>query len=79
MKAERNISFIEACKIASAESEGMLAQGGRDTAAVVVARSGPTLPATRTVHAQTDLTWPRGQEHPSVFPLSASSSRQQTT
>ena len=81
MKAERNITFIEARKIASAESEGRSAQGSRTAAAVVASKSGPTLPVTRSVHAQTqtDLTWPKLQEKPSVLPSSASSTSQQTT
>ena len=62
---------IEARKIVSAESEGRSAQGGRTAAAVVASRSGPTLAATRSVEVQTDLTWPKGQEEPSVLPPSA--------
>ena len=78
LKAERSISFIEARKIASAESEGRSAPGGRRAAAVASSRaavagsrSGPTLPATRSIEVQTDLTWPKGQDEPSVIPPSA--------
>jgi len=39
VKAERGISFIEARKIVTAESEGRPAQGGRTTAAVVASKS----------------------------------------
>jgi len=45
----------------------------------VASRSGPTLPATLAVHTQTELTWPKGQEEPSVLPPSASSPSQKTT
>jgi len=86
LKAERNITFIEARKIASTESEGRSAPGGRTAAAVVGSRaaaagsrSGPTPPATRSVEVQTDLTWPKGQEVPSALPPSASFTPQHAT
>jgi len=79
VKAERNITFIEARKIVSAESEGRPAQRGRTTAAVVASRSGLAPPAIRSVEVQTDLTWPKGQEQPITLPPSASSTSQQTT
>jgi len=69
VKAEKGISFIKARKIASTESEGRSAPGGCTAAAVAGSRaaiagsrSGPTLPATRSIEVQTDLTWPKGQE-----------------
>jgi len=79
LKAEKGISFIEARKIVSAESEGRSVQGGRTAAAVVASRSGRTQPVTRSVEVQTDLTWPKGQEVPSVLPPSASSTSQRAT
>ena len=79
VKAERNITFIEARKIVSAESEGRPAQRGRTTAAVVASRSGLAPPAIRSVEVQTDLTWPKGQEQPTTLPPSASSTSQQAT
>ena len=78
VKAERGISFIEARKIVSAESEGRLAQGGRTTAAVVASKSGAIQPTTRSLEVQTDLTWPEGQKAPSVLPPSARSTCQHT-
>jgi len=81
VKAEKGISFIEARKIVSAESEGRSAHGGRKAAAVVASRSGPTQPVTRSVEVQTDLKWPKGQEAhvPSVLPPSSSSTSQRAT
>jgi len=81
VKAERDISFIEARKIISAESEGRPAQAGRTTAAMVASNSDPTQPTTRSLQVQTDLKWPEGQKIPSVFPPYASSTCQhiQTT
>jgi len=79
VKAEKGISFIEACKIVSAESEDRSAQGGRTVAAVVASRSGPTQPVTHSVEVHTDLTWLKGQEVPSVLPPSASSTSQCAT
>jgi len=76
---ERNITFIEARKIVSAESEGRPAQGGRTATAVVASRSGLTPPAIRSVEVQTDLTWPKGLEQPTTVPSSAGSTSQQTT
>ena len=66
-------------KIASTEIEGRSAQGGRTAAAVVASRTGPTQPVTRSVEVQTHLTWPKGQEVPSVLPPSASSTSQRAT
>ena len=84
-KAEKGISFIEARKIASTESEGRSAPGGRTAAAVVGSRaavagsrSGAT-PITRSVEVQTDLTWPKGHKVPSVLPPSASFTSQHAT
>ena len=79
VKAERSISFVEARRIVTAETEGRSAQGGRTAAAVVASRSSPTLPATCAVATQTDLTWPKGQKEPSVLPPPASLSSQKTT
>jgi len=74
VKAERNITFIKAHKIVSAESEGRSARGGRRTAAAVVASgSDLTPPAARSFEVQTDLTWPKGQEQPTAVPSSANS------
>ena len=78
VKAERGISFIEAHKIVSTESEGRPAQGGCSTAAVVASKSGSTQPTTPSLQVQTDLTWPEGQKVPSVLPPSASSTCQHT-
>ena len=74
IRAEKGCSFPEARKLATAPS-----QPAKSSADVVASRSGPTLPATRTVYAQTDLTWPKGQEYPSALPASVSSTSQQIT
>jgi len=72
VKAERSISFIEARKIVSAESEGRPAQGGCTTAAVVASKSGPIQPTTRSLQVRTDLTWPERQKVPPFsLPLQA--------
>jgi len=76
------LNVVFACSLAKSDSnssEGKSAQGSRTAAAVVASRSGPTLPATHAVHTQSDLTWPKGQEEPSVLPPSASSLSQKTT
>ena len=78
MKAERGISFIEARKIVSAESEGRPAQEGHTTAAVVASKSGPAQPTTRSLQVHTDLTWPEGQKVPSFLPPSPNSTCQHT-
>jgi len=64
IKAERGISFTEACKIAAAENENRASLGSCTAAAVVSSRSRPT-PVT------THLTWRNGQEAPILVPPSA--------
>jgi len=73
VKAERNITFIKAHKIVSAESEGRSARGGCTAAAVVASGSDLTPPAAPSFEVQTDLTWPKGQEQPTAVPSSANS------
>jgi len=70
---------MEAHETVSAESEGRSTQGGRTTVAVVASRSGPTQPTTRSTEVQTDLTWSKGQEEPSIFPPYASPTYQHLT
>jgi len=71
VKAERGISFTEACKIAAVENENRASLGSRTAAAVVSSRSGPTFLTTRSVNVQIDLTWPNGQERPILVAPSA--------
>ena len=68
VKAEQGISFIEARRKVTAESEGRTAQGRRTAAAVVASNSSSRRPAASSIHVQTDLTWPDGQESPCTLP-----------
>ena len=56
IKAERGISFTEACKIAAVENENRASLGSHTAAAVVSSRSGPTPLTARSVSVQTKWT-----------------------
>lgn len=69
IKVERGISFAEARKIITAESECKPTACGRTAAAVVASGSTSLRPATRSVITQTDLTWPWNQDKPCHVPV----------
>jgi len=80
IKAERGISYFEACKIVTAESEGRsLSLGSRTAAVVVGSKSVPTWPSTCSAAVQTDLTWPDRQEQPSLIRPSAATGTNQSS
>ena len=68
LKAENNISFVEARKAAAGENESRPSHDTRTAAEVVRLRSEPPPPATRSIVVQTELTCPDDQETPTVFP-----------
>jgi len=61
LKAENNISFVEARKAAAAENESRPSHDTRTAAEVVRLRSEPPPPATRSIKIQTELTCPDDQ------------------
>jgi len=79
IKAEQGISFIEARRIAVAQSEGRTAQGHRTAAAVVASSSSSARPAAHSVQVQTDLTWPDGQDLPSTLPIASTATTRTTS
>ena len=74
IKAEKNISFVEARKAAAAENESRPSHDTRTAAEVVRLRSKPPPPATRSIEVQTELTWPNNQDTPTTVPTSIDSS-----
>ena len=59
IKVERGISFADARKIATSENRAVPTPRGQPMAVVVRSGGGHQCPATRTIHTQTNLTWPR--------------------
>jgi len=79
IKAERGISYFEARKIVTAESEGRSSLGSHTAAAVVGSKSVPTRPSTCSAAVQTDLTWPDRQKQPSLIRPSAATGTNQSS
>ena len=82
IKAERNVSFPEARQIVSQQSN--LPRSGPSCAQVVSGAatnqqrpkvSSPAVKETKSVHVQTDLTWPAGQDHPQQMPQQSTASQ----
>jgi len=79
IKVERGISFADARKIATSENRAVPTPRGQPMAVVVRSGGGHQRPATRTIHTQTDLTWPRDLMTPTkISSTSASSLSTQT-
>jgi len=74
VKAEKGISFTEARGIVMSMDRAAPTSRGQPLAAVVRSGSGPRRPTTRSIHSQTDLTWPRDLENPTLVPSSAHTS-----
>jgi len=79
IKAEKGISFVEARRIAMSEMRAVPTPRGQPMAVVVRSGGGHQRPATRTIHTQTHLTWPRDLKQPTVVSSSTNVSLSSTS